>query len=205
MVDAGLLLKRPERGDHMSVETRHALDERSFDHSVIRWIMKSVGNPRVSVRLWNGDEFTVTEERPVACMEFRSRRAVFELLRSPSVGFGECYSRGLIAVHGDFLAFANEITAAIARHRNNSYYVSKLRTLLHAMRGQALRVRGHRDGEATAGAAYPDAGRAPDCRQVADARDPGDRAELAQLQRGGQICLPARRAPGHRQRPRCLQ
>jgi cyclopropane-fatty-acyl-phospholipid synthase len=138
VVGAGLVLKLPERGDHMSVETRHALDERSFDHSVIRWIMKSVGNPRVSVRLWNGDEFSVTEERPVACMEFRSRRAVFELLRSPSVGFGECYSRGLIDVHGDFLAFANEITAAIASHRDNSYYVSKLRSLLHAMRPNSL-------------------------------------------------------------------
>ena len=122
----------------MSVETRHVLDERSFDRSVIRWIMKSVGNPRISVRLWNGDEFTVTDARPVACMEFRSRRAVFELLRSPSVGFGECYSRGLIDVHGDFLAFANEITAAITRHRGNSYYVSKLRSLLHAARRNSL-------------------------------------------------------------------
>ena len=94
----------------MSVETRHVLDERSFDRSVIRRIMKSVGNPRISVRLWNGDEFRITDARPVACMEFRSRRAVFELLRSPSVGFGECYSKGLIDVHGDFLTFANEIT-----------------------------------------------------------------------------------------------
>ena len=122
----------------MSVETRHVLGERSFDRSVIRWIMKSVGNPRISVRLWNGDEFRVTEARPVACMEFRSRRAVFELLRSPSVGFGECYSRGLIDVHGDFLAFANEITTAITRHRGNSYYVSKLRSMLHAARRNSL-------------------------------------------------------------------
>jgi cyclopropane-fatty-acyl-phospholipid synthase len=122
----------------MSVETRRVLDERSFDRSVIRWIMKSVGNPRISVRLWNGDEFRITEARPVACLEFRSRRAVFELLRSPSVGFGECYSKGLIDVHGDFLAFANEITAAITRHRHNSYYLSRLRSLLHAARRNSL-------------------------------------------------------------------
>jgi cyclopropane-fatty-acyl-phospholipid synthase len=118
----------------MSVETRHVLDERSVDRSVIRGILKYVGNPSLSVRLWNGDEFTVTEARPVACMEFRSRRAVFELLRSPSVGFGECYSRGWIDVHGDFLAFANEITAAIARSGGNSYQLSRLRSLLHAAR-----------------------------------------------------------------------
>ena len=127
----------------MSVDTRHSLDERSFDRSLVRWIMKSVGNPRISVRLWNGDEFWVTEGRPVACMEFRSRRAVLELLRSPSVGFGECYSRGLIDVHGDFLAFANEITTAVTQHRNNGYYVSKLRSLLHAMRRNSLKRSRH--------------------------------------------------------------
>ena len=62
----------------MSVDTRHAPDERSIDRSVIRGIMKAVGNPRLSVRLWNGDEFSVTDARPVACMEFRERRAVFD-------------------------------------------------------------------------------------------------------------------------------
>ena len=127
----------------MSVDTRYSLEERSFDRSLVRWIMKSVGNPRISVRLWNGDEFWVTEGRPVACMEFRSRRAVFELLRSPSVGFGECYSKGLIDVHGDFLAFANEITAALTQHRDSGYYASKLRSLLHAMRRNSLRRSRH--------------------------------------------------------------
>ena len=122
----------------MSVDTRRSLDELSIDRGLVRWIMKSVGNPRISVRLWNGDEFRVTEARPVACMEFRSRRAVFELLRSPSVGFGECYSEGLIDIHGDFLAFANEITAAIARHRENRYYIPRLRSLLHASRHNSL-------------------------------------------------------------------
>jgi cyclopropane-fatty-acyl-phospholipid synthase len=138
IADAKLALKLPQRGERMSVDTRHILDERSFDRGVIRWIMKSVGNPRISVRLWNGDEFRVTEARPAACLEFRSRRAVLELLRSPSVGFGECYSKGLIEVHGDFLAFSNAIAAATAEHRDNSYYVSRLRSLLHAVRHNSL-------------------------------------------------------------------
>ena len=106
----------------MSIDTSQSLDERDFDRSLIRWIMKNVGNPRISIRLWDGDEFPVTAARPVACMEFRQRRAVFELLRSPSLGFGECYSRGLIEIHGDVLAFMNEITAALTRKRGRSYY-----------------------------------------------------------------------------------
>ena len=122
----------------MRIDMSQSLAERHFDHSLIRWIMKQVGNPRISIRLWNGDEFWVTEERPVACMEIRQRRAVFELLRAPSVGFGECYSEGLIEVHGDFLAFVNEITAALTRKRDRHYYGPKIQSMLWAMRANTL-------------------------------------------------------------------
>lgn len=122
----------------MDIETSRLLAEPDFYRRVIRWIMQRIGNPRISIRLWNGDEFWVTEARPVACMEFRQRRVVLELLRSPSVGFGECYSKGLIEVHGDFLAFANEITAAITRKRDNSYFGPKIGSILWAMRANTL-------------------------------------------------------------------
>ncbi|MDH3350362.1 MAG: cyclopropane-fatty-acyl-phospholipid synthase family protein [Gammaproteobacteria bacterium] len=122
----------------MSVDTSHSLAERSFDRALIHSLLKHVGNPRISIRLWNGDEFQVSDERPVACMEIRRRRAALRLLRSPSVGFGECYSQGLIEVHGDLLAFANEITAAITRKREGRYYGPKLRSMLHAMNANSL-------------------------------------------------------------------
>jgi cyclopropane-fatty-acyl-phospholipid synthase len=122
----------------MSIDTSQSIAERSFERALIGRIMKHIGNPRISVRLWNGDEFQVTEERPVACMEIRQRRALLKLLRSPSVGFGECYSKGLIVIHGDLLAFANEITAAITRKRERRYYVPKLRSMLHAMNANSL-------------------------------------------------------------------
>jgi len=122
----------------MSVETRHILAEHAFDRSLVRWIMKRVGDPSISIRLWNGDEFWVTEARPVACMEFCERRAVFELLLSPSVGFGECFSKGLIKVHGDLRAFANEITSALTRQRDGRYYGPKIRSMLYAIRSNTL-------------------------------------------------------------------
>ena len=122
----------------MSIDTSQSLVERDLDRSLILWIMNYVGNPRISIRLWNGDEFPVTNERSVACMEFRKRRAVFELLRSPSLGFGECYSNGLIEIHGDLLAFINEVTAALTRKRGRSYYGPRTRSMLNALRGNSL-------------------------------------------------------------------
>jgi len=122
----------------MSVESRHIVNERNIDRSLVRWITKRVGNPNISVRLWNGDEFPVTEARPVACMEFCGRQAIFKLLLSPSVGFGESYSNGLIKIHGDIRAFANEVTSAITQRTGGRYYAGKIRSLLYALHSNTL-------------------------------------------------------------------
>jgi cyclopropane-fatty-acyl-phospholipid synthase len=117
----------------MQIETSRGVTERGLDHYVVRWIMSQVGNPNISIRLWNGDEFPVTEARPVACMELRARRAILELLRSSGVGFGESYSKGLIEIHGDFPAFVNEITAALTRKKDRRYYGPKIRSIVRAI------------------------------------------------------------------------
>ncbi len=122
----------------MSVRTHQHVDERSIDRSLVLWIMKQAGNPNIAVRLWNGDEFNVTDEQPVACLEFRQRRAVFHMLKAPKVGFGECYSKGLVAVHGDFLAFANEVTRAATLKGQNSYWRPRLRSQLYALHRNSL-------------------------------------------------------------------
>jgi len=122
----------------MDTETSRNLAEPNVDRSVIRWFMQRMGNPNISVRLWDGDEFPVTDAPPVACMEIRDRRVVLELLRAPTVGFGECYSQGLIEVHGDLLAFSNEVTRALTNKRDGGYYGPKLRSLMYAMRYNSL-------------------------------------------------------------------
>ncbi len=118
----------------MSVQIRQTVSEWSFDRNLILWVMKQVGNPRISIRLWNGDEFPVTRERSVACMEIRKRSALFDLLRSSSVGFGDCYMKGRIEVRGNLLEFANEITAAYTRKNDSGYYGPKIRSLMYALR-----------------------------------------------------------------------
>lgn len=118
----------------MDAQQSQSLTERNIDRAIVLSIMKHAGNPRISVRLWDGQEFSVTDEHPVACLEFLSRRAVLKLLISPSLGFGECYSQGLIEVHGDFLAFLNEITAAITRKNARSYHLPRLQSSWYALR-----------------------------------------------------------------------
>lgn len=118
----------------MGIDTSQSLAEQGPDRRLVLGVMRLVGSPRISVRLWNGEEFSVTDEEPVACMEVRDRGVMLRLLSSPSIGFGECYSSGRIEIHGDFLAFMNEITAAITRRRDRGYYGPKIRSLLYGLR-----------------------------------------------------------------------
>ena len=102
--------------------------------ALVRRLMKSVGNPDIAVRLWDGSEFPVTEREPVAVLEFREPKALWRMLAAPSVGFGECYAEGLVEVHGDFLDFANAVTRALARKQAGSYRWPRLKSRLHALR-----------------------------------------------------------------------
>ena len=105
-----------------------------FDRRLLRVILANVGNPRFTLRLWDGKDFTVSDGEPVACIEFRNRRVLYELLASPSVGFGECYSKGLIEVHGDFQSLANEIATAMIRQRARGYWKHKILSMLASLR-----------------------------------------------------------------------
>jgi len=102
--------------------------------SLARRVMRYVGDPAVTVRLWDGSEFPVTSRPSVAVLEFRDRKALYRLLASPSVGFGECYTEGLLEVHGDFLTFVNEVTRALTRKQTGAYRWPRLFSRLHALR-----------------------------------------------------------------------
>ena len=122
----------------MHIDAKIAVAERNFERRIVAWFMRRAGNPRVSVRLWNGEEYYFADGAPVASVEFCDRSVLPELLLSTTIGFGECYSRGLIEVHGDFLVFANEITRAInwksEKHNRWQKYLSRL----NAMRSNTL-------------------------------------------------------------------
>ena len=122
----------------MDIGTISQLSDTGLDRRLLRMIMLHAGNPRVTLRLWDGKEFSVSHGKPVACIEFRKRRAIFELLASPSIGFGECYSTGLIEIHGDILAQANEITTAFTRQCDRGYWWHKFRSLLVSIRANSL-------------------------------------------------------------------
>jgi len=122
----------------MRADTSENVVARDFDQALVRRILKFAGDPNITVRLWSGEEFRVGTGKPVACMEIRDRRAVWELMRSKSVGFGECYSQGRIEIHGDLRSFMVELSRALRQRRHRAYYGPKLRSMAHAARANSL-------------------------------------------------------------------
>jgi len=127
----------------MRADTSEDVGAAGFDQALVSWVLRAAGNPNISVRLWNGNEFQISDGKPVACMEILDRGAVFQLLRSPSVGFGECYSQGRIEIDGDMRTFMVELTRAIRQSRRGSYYGPKLRSIIHAARANSLALSRH--------------------------------------------------------------
>ena len=119
----------------MEVDAKQPVSVNEFDRTAAYWVMTFVGNPRISVRLWDGNEFYFADGTPVGVMEFHDRSALMNLAVSASVGFGDGYSKGGIEIHGDILEFLREVARAISARPNQNYYLSKFYSMLRAMRG----------------------------------------------------------------------
>ena len=122
----------------MEVDAKQQVSVNEFDRLAAYWIMKLVGNPRIAVRLWDGDEFYFADGRPVGVMEFHDRSALLSVAVSQSIGFGDGYTDGRIKIHGDILEFLSEVARSLAGRRNQNYYVSKFLSVVRALRENTL-------------------------------------------------------------------
>lgn len=122
----------------MTVDAKQQPVESEFDRKIAGWCMSLAGNPRISLKLWDGSEFYFADQSPVAQMEIKDRSVLLRMFRSPPMGFGESYINGLIDVHGDFYEFIDEASRAYSQRTTRGYYLQKLRSQLVALRSNNL-------------------------------------------------------------------
>lgn len=99
---------------------REALDARvspvssrpsyAAERSLLAFLHRLTGNPPVLLRLWDG--MSVGPPQAQWTIEILDREALYQLLRSPNINFGDLYSAGRVQVHGDF----NELLVQLYRH-----------------------------------------------------------------------------------------
>jgi len=122
----------------MEVDLNQAVQVNQFDRLAAKWIIAFVGNPRIAIKLKNGEDYYFDSRPRIGTMEFHDRKALVSLIQSPRVGFGDGYCNGKIDIHGDILEIFNEVARAFATRGNRNHYLDKLRSALNSVRGNTL-------------------------------------------------------------------
>lgn len=103
------------------------------DRWLARRLLDGVGQPPITVALWDGAEFTPTGAASVARLVINDRRALQKLVANPEYEFGELYSAGRIEIEGELPAFLDcvyrhllaaglryRVLQVLSRYQNNS-------------------------------------------------------------------------------------
>src|SRR5512138_3325039 len=85
-----------------------------ISHFALRRLLDAVGHPPIIFVLWDGAEIGA-EQGAVARVHVRGPRALWSMLRNPSVGFGDAYADGQLVVEGD-LAHTLEVVFRASQH-----------------------------------------------------------------------------------------
>src|SRR3989344_8510095 len=75
------------------------------DRWLARKFLAALGNPRLAIVFWNGEEVCTCADRPVARAVVRDRGALYRMLTNPVLHFGDLYSAKRIDIEGDLVQF----------------------------------------------------------------------------------------------------
>ncbi len=114
---------QPKTNDTSSAPT-------ALDRSLVRKLLEHSGNPRIEVRLWDGEKISSSDQDLIATMRFNSRSAYRRLMSQGEIGFGDGYSEGQIEVEGNLVEFLCEVYRAKRQAARGSKGVFQLYELL---------------------------------------------------------------------------
>ncbi len=89
----------------------------AVDRRLLNRFLNAIGDPDLSVALWDGEEAVGPGPRPKVGMLIRDRSTLWRLLTNPLLNFGDDYSAGRIEIKGGLVAFMETIYRALARSR----------------------------------------------------------------------------------------
>jgi cyclopropane-fatty-acyl-phospholipid synthase len=87
----------------------------ALDRWLLRSMVAALPGAAYAVKLWDGSS---AGEDTGLCVHIRDRGALWEVVRNPSVHFGDLYAAGRIEVEGDLVTFLERTYAALAAGRS---------------------------------------------------------------------------------------
>ncbi len=111
------------------------------DRWLVRRLLESVGQPPITIMLWDGTTFPPNDAQPVARLVIHERRALQKLVANPEYEFGELYSVGSIDIEGDLVGFLDSIYRHLAAAAEGGLRARLLRALSRHPRNTEERAR----------------------------------------------------------------
>jgi cyclopropane-fatty-acyl-phospholipid synthase len=124
---------------------------RSWQRALVRRLLNALGDPAVSVQLWDGERITTTGRDPVGVITLTSPDVLRRLVLHQDIGFGECYSAGALLIDGDLvevliaLEIARERVAKQTRLMTSLPKLVKRRPRINTLEGSKANIHHHYD------------------------------------------------------------
>jgi cyclopropane-fatty-acyl-phospholipid synthase len=81
---------------------------------LLRYMLRSLGDPPVQVSLWNGETVMPASGDPMAHIRISDRASLLKLLADPEFQFGECFCDGTVQVEGDLVKLLETLIRALS-------------------------------------------------------------------------------------------
>lgn len=101
-----------------AVSRRHA--SYPFERSAIRQFLRLIGNPPLTVELWDGEKIIPSNESKVAHVRLKDRRALYNLILRRDVGIGDEYSTGRLEIEGNLVEMLQAVYRAESRSQKRT-------------------------------------------------------------------------------------
>jgi cyclopropane-fatty-acyl-phospholipid synthase len=121
----------------------------NVDAWLVRKFLQAIGEPPLSVILWDGNEIASTTA-PSACMVIRDRAALWRLFTNPLLHFGDDYSAGRIEIEGALVKFIETMYRAMSsspkfRRKSDPAAYRRNQPRLNSLTGSRENIHHHYD------------------------------------------------------------
>ena len=86
----------------------------SIDGRLLRFMVRTLGDPPVRVSLWNGATVSPAPGNSMAHVRIANRASLLKLLADPAFQFGECFCDGSVEVEGDLVCLLEALIRALS-------------------------------------------------------------------------------------------
>jgi len=102
-----------------------------LDRWIARKMLAVVGNPPLSLKLWDGAEVYAPQQHPVVRLQYHNRSAMFKTIVNPELYFGDLYTSGEVSIAGDMIGFTDAVYRSFLDKGEKSWLRSLVLWLQH--------------------------------------------------------------------------